>query len=155
MRVRLLGLVLLGFSCGRTDLFDEDGVSLSGVPTPNDPGNARTCTAPRTPCTRAPRPNKKTLEWHQGSCEAGLFCLPIEPQACNASQGDCAGHCVFLDFDPYPSGLPKTQVDGRCPACGPCVLTCYGVAGSECPKNCASIEESFGFIDGAARCFVN
>lgn len=155
MPTRLVLVLLLGFSCGRTGLFDEDGVSLGGAPTPNGANNARVCTAPRTPCTRAPRPDTKTLEWHRGTCEAGLFCLPEDAQACDFSKSDCAGHCVFLDFDPYPSGLPKTQVYGSCPACGPCALTCYGVSGWECPNNCASLEQPIGFVDSSARCFVN
>lgn len=155
MPIRLLVVVLLGFSCGRTDLFDEDGVSLSGAPAPGGSSNSRVCTAPRTPCSRGPRPDKKTLEWHRGSCETGLFCLPTDAQACDLSKADCAGFCVFLDFDPNPDGSAKTQVYGTCPACGPCALTCYGVAGWECPKNCATTEQSPGLVDSGGRCFVN
>ena len=154
MRARLMVVLVLGFSCGRTDLFDEDSGGWASERTPS-PGDGTTCATPRTPCTRAPRPATRTLEWLRGTCEDGLVCLPQDAQQCDLS-GQCGGHCVFLDFDPAPNGSPRTQVYGSCPACGQCVLTCYGVAGWECPKNCAATEFSpIGFVDSASRCFVN
>ena len=147
-------VVLLGFSCGRTGPFDEDGVGWSGESNPSQ-SESKTCATPRTPCTRGPKPATRTLEWMRGTCDAGLFCLPQDAQQCGLS-GQCGGHCVFLDFDPFPNGSPRTNVYGSCPACGQCVLTCYGVSGSECPKNCAATELSpIGFVDSASRCFVN
>jgi hypothetical protein len=155
MRARLIVVLLVGVSCGRTGLFDEDGVGVSSESTPG-PGDTGTCAAPRTACTRGPRPATRTREWLRGTCEADLFCLPRDARQCDLSDGQCDGHCVFLDFGPSPGGLPTTRVYGSCPACGQCTLTCGGVAGWECPTNCAAAALSpIGLVDSASQCFVN